>query len=303
MRCDPEQIVVTGGTQQSIDIVIRVLLGPEKQVWMEDPGYPLTRQALLAAGVEVRPVRVDTHGLDVHAGISAAPSARAVFVTPSHQFPTGVVLSMGRRLELLEWAQQNDAWIVEDDYASEFRYSGRPLASLQGLDDSERVIYIGTLNKALFPGLRLGYVVVPHALLKAFVAARYLMDRHSSTLDQAVVASFMAEGHFASHIRRIRLLYQEQRDTLASALKKRLGDELKVAVPDQGMHLVAYTRKGLSDISLERAAAQKGVIVKAMSRLYAEAPVRSALMFGFSGYPRQTIAPAVARLALVLKQQ
>jgi GntR family transcriptional regulator/MocR family aminotransferase len=303
VRCDPEQIVVTGGTQQSIDIVIRVLLGPGKQVWMEDPGYPLTRQALLAAGVEVRPVRVDTHGLDVHAGIRAAPSARAVFVTPSHQFPTGVVLSMGRRLELLEWAQQNDAWIVEDDYASEFRYSGRPLASLQGLDDTERVIYIGTLNKALFPGLRLGYVVVPHALLKAFVAARYLMDRHSSTLDQAVVASFMAEGHFASHIRRIRLLYQEQRDTLASALKKRLGDELKVAVPDQGMHLVAYTRKGLSDISLERAAAQKGVIVKAMSRLYAEAPVQSALMFGFSGYPRQTIAPAVARLALVLKQQ
>jgi len=297
VRCDPDQVVITGGTQQAIDIVIRVLLGPEKQVWIEDPGYPLTRQALVAAGVQVRPIRVDAQGIDVRAGIKAAAKARAVFITPSHQFPTGVVLSMGRRLELLDWAQQNDAWIVEDDYASEFRYSGRPLASLQGLDDTGRVIYIGTLNKALFPGLRLGYAVVPHALLKPFIAARYLMDRHSSTLDQAVVASFMSEGHFASHIRRIRLLYHEQRDALASALKRHLRDELTAVVPDQGMHLVAYTRKGLSDVSLERAATQNGVIVKAMSRLYVAAPAKSALMFGFSGYPRPAIAPAVARLA------
>ena len=189
------------------------------------------------------------------------------------------------------------AWIVEDDYASEFRYGGRPLASLQGLDEAERVIYIGTLNKALFPGLRLGYAVVPPALVRAFVTARYLMDRQPSSLCQPVVTAFMEEGHFAAHIRRMRELYRNQRDALVAALRRRLGDHLTVDPPDQGMHLVAYTRRGLSDVTLERAGRRHGVVVRAMSRLYVEAPAQSALMLGFSGYPRATIAPAIARLA------
>ena len=299
VRCDPEQIVVTTGTQHAIDLVIRVL--PEKEVWVEDPGYPLTRQALIAAGAKVHPVPVDGQGIDVGAGIRSAPNARAVFVTPSHQFPTGVVLSMARRLELLAWAREKGAWIVEDDYASEFRYGGRPLASLQGLDEGERVIYVGTLNKALFPGLRMGYAVVPRALLRAFVAARYLMDRQPSTLYQAVVAAFMEEGHFAAHIRRMRLLYRDQRDVLVAALKNRLGADVTVDAPDQGMHLVAYTRSGLSDIAIERSGRQHGVIVRAMSRLHVAAAPRSALVLGFSGYPRQTIIPAVERLAQVIE--
>src|SRR3954449_4529332 len=295
--CDPEQIVVTTGTQHAIDIVIRVLPGLSKEVWVEDPGYPLTRQALLAAGAKVRPIPVDRQGIDVAAGIKSAPNARAVFVTPSHQFPTGVVLSMARRLELLAWARAKGAWIVEDDYASEFRYGGRPLASLQGLDEGERVIYIGTLNKALFPGLRIGYAVIPHALLRPFVAARYLMDRQPSTLSQAVVAAFMEEGHFAAHIRRMRVLYKAQRDELVAALKNRLGDRLTVQAPDQGMHLVAYTRKGISDTALERSAREAGVIVRATSRMYLKAPPRAGLMLGFCGYPRRMIEAAVARLA------
>jgi GntR family transcriptional regulator/MocR family aminotransferase len=303
VRCDPEQIVVTTGTQHAIDLVIRVLPGPEKEVWVEDPGYPLTRQALIAAGAKVIPVPVDGQGIDVGAGIRSAPNARAVFVTSSHQFPTGVVLSMARRLELLAWAQQKGAWIVEDDYASEFRYGGRPLASLQGLDEGERVIYVGTLNKALFPGLRMGYAVVPRALLRAFVAARYLMDRQPSTLSQAVVAAFMEEGHFAAHIRRMRLLYRDQRDVLVAALKNRLGADVTVDAPDQGMHLVAYTRRGLSDIAIERSGRQHGVIVRAMSRLHVAVAPRSALVLGFSGYPRQTIIPAVERLAQVIEGQ
>jgi GntR family transcriptional regulator / MocR family aminotransferase len=302
-RCDPEQIVVTTGTQHAIDIVIRVLPALSKEVWVEDPGYPLTRQALLAAGAKVRPIPVDRQGIDVAAGIKSAPNARAVFVTPSHQFPTGVVLSMARRLELLAWARAKGAWIVEDDYASEFRYGGQPLASLQGLDEGERVIYIGTLNKALFPGLRIGYAVVPHALLRAFVAARYLMDRQPSTLSQALVAAFMEEGHFAAHIRRTRLLYRDQRDELVAALNYRLGEDLTVDAPDQGMHLVAFTRRGLSDVAIERAGRQHGVIVRAMSRLYVAARARSALVLGFSGYPRQTIIPAVERLARVVEAQ
>ncbi len=167
----------------------------------------------------------------------------------------------------------------------------------QGLDQSERVIYIGTLNKALFPGLRMGYAVVPRALLRPFVTARYLMDRQPSTLSQAVVTAFMEEGHFAAHIRRMRQLYREQRDVLVAALNDRLGDDLTVDAPDQGMHLVAFTRRGLSDTAIERAGRDHGVIVRAMSRLYVAATPRSALVLGFSGHPRQTIVPAVERLA------
>ena len=217
VRCEPEQVVITAGTQQALDIVIRVMQGPDKEVWIEDPGYALTRLVLVAAGVKICPIPVDHHGINVAEGIRRAPKARAVFITPSHQFPKGVALSMARRLELLAWARESGAWIVEDDYASEFRYGGRPLASLQGLDEAERVIYIGTLNKALFPGLRLGYAVVPPSLAQAFVTTRYLMDRQPSSLCQAVVTAFMEEGHFAAHIRRMRQMYRSQRDALVAA--------------------------------------------------------------------------------------
>jgi len=303
VRCDPEQIVVTAGTQHAIDLVTRVLHTSDMEAWVEDPGYLPTRQALVASGVRVHPVPVDGHGIDVKAGIKSAPKARAVFVTPSHQFPTGVVLSMARRLELIGWAREAGAWIIEDDYASEFRYGGHPLASMQGLDENERVIYVGTLNKALFPGLRLGYAVVPPALLRAFVTARYLSDRQPSSLSQAFVAEFMQEGYFAAHIRRMRLMYRGQRDTLVTTLKRHAVDDITVEAPDQGMHLVGYLRRGLSDVAVERAAGQHGVVVRAMSRMYVSAPARPALMLGFSGYPSRMISPAVTRLAGVMRQK
>jgi GntR family transcriptional regulator / MocR family aminotransferase len=302
VRCEPEEVVITAGTQQAVDIIARVIQSADKEVWIEDPGYSLTRLALVAAGVKVCPIPVDHNGINVTEGIRRAPKGRAVFITSSHQFPKGVALSMARRLELLAWARESGAWIVEDDYASEFRYGGRPLASLQGLDEAERVIYVGTLNKALFPGLRLGYAVVPRSLLRAFVTTRYLMDRQPSSLCQAVVAAFMKEGHFAAHIRRMREVYRSQRDALVVALRRRLGDHLSVEPPDQGMHLVAYTRRGLSDVTIERAGREHGVVVRAMSRLYVEAPAQSALMLGFSGYPHQIIAPAIARLAQAFEQ-
>jgi GntR family transcriptional regulator/MocR family aminotransferase len=301
VHAEPEQIVLTAGTQQAIDIAIRVLLQPGDAVWVEDPGYPLTRYALAAAGAKLHPIPVDAQGLNVAAGIKLAPKAVAAFVTPSHQFPLGIVLAMARRLELLSWARANGAWIVEDDYASEFRYGGRPLASLQGLDEAERVIYVGTLNKALFPGLRLGYAVLPRALLRAYIAARYLMDRQPPSLYQTVVAEFMRQGYFAAHIRRMRLQYREQRDVLAAELSRRAGAEVTVDVPDQGMHLVAYLRPDLSDIAVARAARERGVIVHPLSRFYLSAKPRSALILGFAGYPKHTIPPAVARLAKVIR--
>lgn len=300
VRCDPQQIVVTAGTQHALDIAIRVLLAPGDEVWVEDPGYPLTHAQLLLANARPRPVPVDRQGIIVDAGRRAAPKARAAFVTPSHQFPTGVALSMARRLELLAWARASGAFIVEDDYTSEFRYSGPPLASLQGLDEDERVIYVGTLNKALFPGLRLGYAVVPQALLPAFVTARYLMDRQPPTLHQAVVAEFMQEGHFAAHIRRMRQMYREQRDALAATLTRRAAGRLHVDVPDQGMHLVAYLEDGTSDTETEAAAQRAGIVVRAISRFYRAAPPRPGLMLGFSGFPRQLILPAAARLAALV---
>ena len=303
VRCEPDQIIVTAGTQQAIDIAIRVLLEPGDDVWVEDPGYPLTYAQLELAKVKPHPIPVDAQGLLVGAGRRAAPRARAAFVTPSHQFPTGVALSMARRLELLAWARQSDAFIVEDDYTSEFRYSGPPLASLQGLDDTERVIYVGTLNKALFPGLRIGYAVVPRALMQAFIGARYLIDRQPPTLQQTVTADFMQQGHFAAHIRRMRHLYREQRDALATTLQKRASDWLDVAVPDQGMHLVAYLRGGLSDLNIEAAAQRDAIMVRAISRFYRKAKPRAGLMLGFSGFPRQLIVPAAAKLATLIANE
>jgi GntR family transcriptional regulator/MocR family aminotransferase len=224
-------------------------------------------------------------------------------VTPSHQFPTGVVLSMARRLELLAWARETGSWIIEDDYASEFRYSGRPLASLQGLDDSDRVIYFGTLNKTLFPGLRMGYAVVPPLLLKAFTSARCLMDRQPPALQQSVLAEFMQGGYLAAHIRRLCLTYRDQRDLLVRELSRRAHADLTTEAPDQGMYLVANLRQGLRDVDLEETARRNGLVVRAMSRLYKKAAPRSALMLGFSGYPPQLMVPAAARLARLVRMQ
>lgn len=301
VRCGPEQVIVTSGAQHALDLVIRILLGPGTPVWVEDPGYGWTLQALLAGQAQVHPVPVDREGLVVAEGVAAAPRARAVFVTPSHQYPLGVPLSMARRLELLAWARQTGAWVVEDDYQSEFRYAGAPLTALQGLDGGERVLYVGTFNKAIFPGLRLGYLVAPHALLPALGNARQTIDRQPPTLTQAMVAGFMREGDFAAHVRRRRIAYRAQRDALVGELRAALGDVLEVEAPGQGMHLVAHLKDGRCDIEAERAAAEAGVIVRAVSRLYREAPPRPGLILGFSGFPVAAMRPAVARLAAALR--
>jgi GntR family transcriptional regulator/MocR family aminotransferase len=295
--CEPDQVIITAGAQHAVDIAVRVLLQPGDPVWMEDPGYQPTWHALSAAGAELHAVPVDRAGLDVAAGVAAAPNARLAFVTPSHQYPLGVTLSMGRRLELLAWAREAGAWIVEDDYSSEFRYSGPPLAALQGLDGGERVIYVGTLNKALFPGLRLGYVVAPRPLASALAKARQLTDRQPPTLTQAIVLDFMESGQFAAHIRRRRLAYRTQRDALAEALTVKLGDRLEIDAPDQGMHLMAFLKDGGDDVAVQTAAAARGVTARAISPLYRQAPARPGLLLGFTGYPAHSMAGGVAKLA------
>ena len=298
--CGPGQVIVTSGAQQAIDIAARVLISPGMSVWVEDPAYPATTHALAAAGASLHGVPVDAAGLRVSEGVAAAPGARVAVVTPSHQYPLGVTLSMSRRLELLAWARSHGAWIIEDDYASEFRYSGPPLASLQGLDGGQRVLYVGTFNKALFPGLRLGYLAAPASLVPALTRARQLTDRQPSSLTQAIVLRFMREGDFAAHIRRRRLAYKAQRDALAAAVVTHCGGWLTPHLPDQGMHLVAYLRDGLDDGEAEMAAAGAGVTVRAISPLYRTAPPRHGLILGFSGFEPEAMAPAAARLGEAL---
>lgn len=214
VRCDPKQVHITTGSQQALDLIARLLLDPGNAAWIEEPGYPGARAALEGQGIRLTPIPVDQDGLDVAAGIARCPQARLVYVSPSHQYPLGVTLSLPRRFALLDWARRAGAWIVEDDYDSEFRYSGRPLAALQGLDCDDRVLYVGTFGKTLFPSLRLGYLVVPSHLTDVFAAARGAIDRQTATLPQAVVADFINEGHFTRHIRRMRTLYRERQETL-----------------------------------------------------------------------------------------
>ncbi len=204
VRCTADQVILVAGAQQGLDLAARVLLEPGQTAWIEDPGYPGARGALLAAGVQPVPVPVDAEGLDIAAGVARHAGATLAYVTPSRQFPLGMTMSLRRRLELLAWATQAQAWILEDDYDSEYRYTGRPLAALQGLDRDARVIYVGTFSKVLFPALRLAYLVVPADMVDAFTTMRLMVSRHPPLLEQYVLAAFIAEGHFARHIRRMR---------------------------------------------------------------------------------------------------
>ncbi|NOG71346.1 PLP-dependent aminotransferase family protein [Roseicella sp. DB1501] len=297
VRCDPDQVMVTAGAQQAIDLVLRVLLAPGDPVWVEDPCYPALRGALAAAGARLVPVPVDTQGLDVAAGIAAAPAARLAYVTPSAQYPLGVVLSMARRLELLAWARRAEAWLIEDDYDSEFRYAGRPLASLQGIDEAGRVIYVGTFSKVLFPGLRLGYAVLPPALLGPVQAARLRSDWHPPAPAEGVVTDFLAEGHFAQHLRRMRLQYRTARDVLVAALREALPGRIAVEPPEQGLKLLARLGGEDDDVAVAAAAARRGVVARPVGPMYLAAPPLRALMLGFSGYEPAALRRAARGLA------
>ncbi|WP_420103992.1 PLP-dependent aminotransferase family protein [Bosea sp. (in: a-proteobacteria)] len=301
VQCDEDQVIVLSGAQQAIDLSIRTLIDPGDPVWIEDPGYGATRAALSAAGAGIVPVPVDEHGLDVAAGIAATGGARAVYITPSHQYPTGAVMSMSRRLELLAWAAQNGAWIIEDDYDSEFRYAGRPLASLQGLDRNGCVVYVGTLSKLLFPGIRLGFAVVPHQLVDVFRGARYLSDRSPPTLQQAMTAEFMRQGFLTSHIRRMRQRYREARDVLVEAIDRHLGDLATIEVPECGIQLVIHFREAISDIAVAEAAARQGLTVKPVSPHYMEAPARQGLVLGYSGFDNHRLRAAAKELGLIVR--
>jgi GntR family transcriptional regulator / MocR family aminotransferase len=301
VQCVPEQLIITSGSQHALEIVTRTLIEPGDGAWIEEPGFLGARAALTAAGARVIPVPVDTDGLNIAAGIGRCADPRLIYVTPSHQYPLGMTLPLIRRLALLKLATKTGAWVIEDDYDSEFRYVGRPLAALQGLDTDQRVIYIGTLSKVLFPSIRIGYIIAPPDLFDAFVRARCLAGHQSPTLEQAVLADFITEGHFARHIRRMRALYAERQQTLLKAAKAELDGLLDLQPSDTGMHLMGWLPEGIDDKAASRAAATSGVEVTPLSAYSIEPPKRGALRLGYTGYKPREIWHATRRLAAALR--
>ncbi|WP_322795290.1 PLP-dependent aminotransferase family protein [Tepidiforma sp.] len=300
VRCTPDSLLVVSGSQQALDLTARLLLDPGDVVAIEEPGYPGARAAFAGVGAELAPVPVDDEGMRVD--LIPAP-AKLIYVTPSHQFPTGAVMSAPRRLALLERARQLNALIIEDDYDSEFRYESRPLAALQGLDSAGRVIYTGTMSKVLLPALRLGYVVPPPQLADAFTAAKWVTDRHASLLTQAVLALFLSEGHFARHLRRMRKVYARRRAVLIAALREHFSRTASIGGTESGIHLMVTLHGMRNGEALANAAREAGVgIYPATGYYLGPPPAEASFVIGYSSVDERDIAAGIAALAHVVQQ-
>jgi GntR family transcriptional regulator/MocR family aminotransferase len=297
LRCNPDQIMLTSGTQHGLRIVLSAILKAGDKIWCEDPGYPAARKAIAHYGARPVAVSVDESGLIVAKGRTAAPAARAAYVTPSHQFPLGVQMSMPRRLELLDWARDANAWVLEDDYDSEFRYDGAPLLSLAGIDHLRRVIYMGTFAKTLFPGLRIGYVALPEALIGPVTTARAALDRHPGTLLEGAVADMLNSGAFAANLRKMRGLYREARDVLAHTLSVASDGRLSVPVPSQGLHLVARFEKSVDPAIAAQAKLAAGVDGWLLAETYLRARPMPGFVLGFAGHPVPALMASAEKLA------
>ncbi|WP_183156600.1 MocR-like pyridoxine biosynthesis transcription factor PdxR [Burkholderia pseudomallei] len=301
VKCSPDQIIITTGIHQSIDLSVRLLADVGDRAWVEEPCYWGVRSVLQAAGLALAPVPVDQEGLAPRAQDLKRPP-RLVLVTPSHQYPLGMVMSLARRRMLLEYARQHQCWIIEDDYDSEFRYGSRPLASLQGLDDAGRVIYVGSLGKMLFPSLRLGYMVVPEHLVETFRTGLSELYREGQLMQQAVLAEFIMDGYLTSHVRRMRALYGERRQLLIDAIHSRFGDALPVMGDEAGLHLVIGLPNGCDDRAITQTAFDAGVIVRPLTTYYNHADTaREGLLLGYACVPNERIAPAFDTLAQIIE--
>jgi GntR family transcriptional regulator/MocR family aminotransferase len=302
VSCTPEHVLVVRGSQQAIDLAIRVLLDPGERVVLEEPHYPGFRWALSAAGADIATVPVDEHGLSA-TGLDAVPSARLAVVTPSHQYPTGVVMPVARRTQLLQWAERAGAWILEDDYDGEYRYDGAPIESLQGIDGGRRVLYAGTMSKVMFPSLRIGYLVLPAELVHPFAAVQALADTGTAGIEQLALAQFIREGHFERHLRRSRLRHAARRAALLDAVHEHLGDAVTVSGENAGLHLLlwleGFTQQAARD--LRRAAAKRDVGVYPADPCFTSRPRRPALLLGYSGLDESRIREGIRRLGEVVR--
>ncbi len=304
LECAPEQIMVVSGSQQALDIIARTLLNPGQAVWMEEPGYWLARHALRTAGARLVPVAVDEEGMEVGRGMRGAPHARLVYATPAHHFPLGATLSAARRIQLLEWARKSQAWIVEDDYDGEYRYESPPVATLYGMDRQERVIYVGTFSKVMFPSLRLGYIVLPRALVPAMCSVRYGMDIFPPFLSQQVMTGFLRDGHFARHIRRTRLAYRQRRQALIEALRPLSQSGLELRGAAAGLHVSLLLPPACDDIRLAQAAAEEKLWLWPLSGFYnSRQRQRPGFVLGYGSVTPEEMPAAVGQLQKIIQNQ
>lgn len=307
MKCEPEQVIIMAGVQQTLALVSKMVLNPGDTACIEECCHPSVRQALIDAGARLVPIAVDQQGLSVERLVSdendekGEGPARLVYVTPSHQCPLGVTMSPARRLALLQWAARSGSWIVEDDYDSEYRYDGRPLPALQGLDQVGNVLYMGTFSKVLFPALRLSYLVVPAASLDFFARGRAAQGRQAPLMEQVILTAFFNEGHFARHIRRMNTLYQERQALLIKAVRRKLGDELKIEPNSTGLHVMGWLRPDLDDRQVSKLAQEWGIDVPPLSAFAPGSKVRSGLVMGYACVNPSQIDAGVDQLARALE--
>jgi GntR family transcriptional regulator / MocR family aminotransferase len=301
-RCHPDQIVIAAGVQQAMLISTMAVLNPGESAWVEDPCYQQTRRVLTLAGVKIVPKPLDSQGI-VIARSPKEPLPRLIYVTPSHQFPLGVTMSFERRTALLDFARAHNAFIFEDDYDAEFRFTGPPLPSLQGIDNAGRVIYAGTVSKILCPGLRLGYIVAPEPLIDSLVKIRSAMDQHSSPIDQATLARFITEGFFLSHIKRMRKIYAERRDFFIKQFNELLGDRFTLQVPEAGLNIVAWLKREEDFPMIRRITFDIGVRPSALSFFCIQAKLKPAFVFGFAAWTPTQLRESLVKLASALRNR
>lgn len=294
VSCLPEQVFVTTGFRASLELTLNSLSTSGDAFWFEDPGYILARPFLQHSGLNIVPVPVDANGMDVEAGLRMAPHATFAMVTPSHQSPLGVTLSLQRRMALLEWAARRNSWIIEDDYDSEFRYQGRPLPALKSLDRDDRVIYSGTFSKVMFPGLRLAYVVAPASAVSRFESVAYRLNAGCPYLLQASVADFIAQGHFFRHLKKMRQLYAERRSMTQRVFNDVLHGKLHIELLPGGMHILARLLNATNDLAIGDQMRRAGLASNALSRWFIDAPPQHGLLFGFANIVDEQQANQIA---------
>jgi GntR family transcriptional regulator/MocR family aminotransferase len=300
VRCTPHQVVVVSGVQQALDLLARLLLKPGDPLWVEDPGYFGATIAFANAGARMIPVPVDEHGLSVSAGLKTCPRAAGVYVTPAHQFPLGMTMSLERRLALLKWASVAGAFVIEDDYDSEYRFEGRPVPAMQSLDRNSNVIFIGSFNKLLFPSLGIGYVVLPPSLVDLFLAFRYRTDFHNLSADQAVLCDFIADGHLGRHLRRMRDIFTSRLAALIEGGKRYLKGVLEISEVRAGLYTAAFLRNGMTSSQGEKAAATRDIEAIALDRYTLKSLDPKGLLLGFAAFDEAVIRAGLIKLAAAL---
>jgi GntR family transcriptional regulator / MocR family aminotransferase len=301
VRCEPDQIIVVSGVQQALDLLSRLLLKRGDAVWMEDPGYFGATIAFESTGAQIIPVPVDKQGLSVSTGLQLCQHAKGVYLTPAHQFPLGITMSLERRLEVLQWASRVGAFVIEDDYDSEYRFDGPPIPAMQSLDRHSNVIFVGSFNKLLYPSLRIGYLVLPPSLVGLFLAFRHRTDFHNLSADQVVLCDFIAEGHFGRHLRRMRDLYAGRLAALIDSGDQYLKGLLEISPVRAGLYTAAFLKNDMTSWQAEKAAAAHDLDVVAIDRYALNSTDLNGVILGFAAFDEEALRAAVIRLAAVLE--